>query len=104
VRASAEIFHEVFEGLVVAFTAGWVTVVGAIEGCVEVESWFGGVGWVEVWFGDAERCVGDADFDRGVDVDSTGREGDAGCGLVAVEPGLEAIDGFRAFGEGEGPL
>ena len=48
--------------------------------------------------------VGDAHFDRAVYVQPARAEGDAGRGVIAVDPRAQAPDGFRALFERDGPF
>lgn len=103
-RTTTELFHQPFEGLVVAVLAGRVAVVGPVEGAIDVEGRAVGDSVIEIRARRGRRSVGDADLDGGVHVEARWVERDAGGVAVTIKPGGETGDSFRAAGEGEGPF
>lgn len=87
-RLPAHLLHEVFKGLVISFPLWWIPQEGSIQRSIQVECGARLTGLVKPWHFGLDGGVGNADFDRGVDVDSPRGKGDARALLVPGEPGL----------------
>lgn len=103
-RLPAQLLHKVFKSLVVSFPLWWISQEGSIQCSIKIERGARLAGLVEPWYFGLDSGIGNANFDRGVDVDTPRRKGYARTFLVSGEPGLQAAYGLGALFERNCPL